>query len=76
LEAANRRKISVAFSDTFLWLAMRNINIADVETMLQRVDVGWLLAGISIYLASIGLGCLRWGFLLCVTGPCKVAPRG
>jgi hypothetical protein len=40
---------------------MRNINIADVETMLRRVDVGWLLAGILIYLASIGLGCLRWG---------------
>ena len=31
----------------------------------------WLIAGVSVYLAAIGLRCLRWGILLRATGTVK-----
>jgi uncharacterized protein (TIRG00374 family) len=55
----------------FLWFAMRNLDLAEVEITLRRVEVGWLLAGVFIYLTSISLRCLRWGFLLRATGSVK-----
>jgi hypothetical protein len=35
------------------------------------MDRIWLVIGIAAYLMSIGLPCLRWGFLLCPTGSMK-----
>lgn len=55
----------------FLWLAMRNIDLADLEMTLRRIEIPWLLAGVLIYLGSISLRCLRWGFLLRATGSVK-----
>ena len=52
----------------FLWLAMRNVDPAVVQTTLRQADIEWLTAGISFYLLSIGLRCLRWGILLRATG--------
>src|SRR5262249_21278174 len=48
----------------FLWLAVRSLNFDDMKSALRRLDIDWLVAGVAIYFASIGLRCLRWGILL------------
>ena len=35
------------------------------------MDGKWLIAGVAVYLAAIGLRCLRWGILLRATGSVK-----
>lgn len=54
-----------------LWLALRNVDLVQVETALHRAELPWFLVGTLIYLASISLRCLRWGFLLRATGRVK-----
>src|SRR5262249_4236895 len=61
----------IVLGGAFLWLAMRNVARSDIETTLRQVDVKWLGIGVMIYLASISLRCLRWGFLLRGTGSVK-----
>ena len=55
----------------FLWLAMRHVDAHDLETSLREMEGKWLIAGVAIYLAAIGLRCLRWGILLRATGSVK-----
>jgi uncharacterized protein (TIRG00374 family) len=63
--------IGFLLGGVFLWLAMRNVNPADIKTTLRQVDIGWLIAGVTLYLLSIGVRCLRWGILLRATGSVK-----
>jgi uncharacterized membrane protein YbhN (UPF0104 family) len=63
--------LGVVLGGFFLWLAVRNINPRDVETALLQMDRMWLVTGVAAYLMSIGLRCLRWGFLLRPTGSVK-----
>jgi uncharacterized membrane protein YbhN (UPF0104 family) len=60
--------VGIVLGGVFLWLAMRNVSRSDIETTLLQMDVKWLGAGVIIYLALVGLRCLRWGFLLRGTG--------
>jgi glycosyltransferase 2 family protein len=55
----------------FLWLAMRHLNAHDVTTALRDMDPVWLGLGVTLYLVSIGMRCLRWGYLLRATGSVK-----
>src|SRR5262249_17135243 len=55
----------------FLWLAMRNVNPADIQMAPRQMDPHWLIAGVTVYLTSIALRCLRWGILLRATGSVK-----
>ncbi len=61
----------IVLGGVFLWLATRALDPADVATALRQLDRNWLIAGVAVYLASIGLRCLRWGILLRVTGSVK-----
>lgn len=61
----------VVLGGVFLWLATKDINKSDVETALRQVDTEWLIAAVVVYLASIGLRCLRWGILLRATDNVK-----
>jgi uncharacterized protein (TIRG00374 family) len=54
-----------------LWLATLDVNKSDVETALRQVDTGWLITAVIVYLASVGLRCLRWGVLLRATDNVK-----
>lgn len=64
--------LGILLGGVFLWLAMRTINPADIETTLRKVDIEWLIAGVTFYLLSIGVRCLRWGVLLRATGSVKL----
>jgi len=61
----------VVIGGVFLWLAMRHVDPRDLETALREMEGKWLIAGVAIYLAAIGLRCLRWGILLRATGGVK-----
>jgi glycosyltransferase 2 family protein len=61
----------VLLGGAFLWLAMRNVNPADIRMALRQMDAHWLIAGATVYLASIVLRCLRWGILLRATSSVK-----
>jgi uncharacterized protein (TIRG00374 family) len=61
----------IALGGFFLFLAGRNVSMSDLQTALRRTDANWLSVGVAVYLASIGLRCLRWGILLRATGRVK-----
>ena len=61
----------VVIGGVFLWLALRHIDPVDLERALREMDGEWLIAGVAVYLAAIGLRCLRWGILLRATGSVK-----
>jgi uncharacterized protein (TIRG00374 family) len=61
----------IVLGGVFLWLATRALDPADVATALRQLDPNWLIAGVAVYLASIGLRCLRWGVLLRATDSVK-----
>jgi uncharacterized membrane protein YbhN (UPF0104 family) len=63
--------LGVVICGVFLWLALRHVDPGDLERALREMDGKWLIAGVSVYLAAIGLRCLRWGILLRATGRVK-----
>jgi hypothetical protein len=54
----------IGFGGVFLWLALRDIDPAEARAALRQLNRFWLLAGVALYLGSIGVRCLRWGVLL------------
>jgi len=63
--------LGIALGGVFLWLAVRNVDPAEVAAALRQLDSNWLIAGVAVYVAAIGLRCLRWGILLRATGSVK-----
>ena len=63
--------LGVVIGGVFLWLALRHIDPGDLARALREMDGKWLIAGVAVYLAAIGLRCLRWGILLRATGSVK-----
>lgn len=61
----------IVLGGVFLWLATRSLHPAEVATTLRQLDLNWLIAGVAIYLVSIGIRCLRWGVLLRATDNVK-----
>ncbi len=61
----------VVIGGVFLWLALRHVDPRDLERALREMDSKWLIASVAIYLAAIGLRCLRWSILLRATGTVK-----
>jgi hypothetical protein len=56
--------LGVAISGLFLWLALRNLHLADVWTALAGANYVWLLPGIAIYFAAVWVRTWRWHYLL------------
>ncbi len=63
--------LGIVLGGVFLWLATRALDPTDVATALRQLDRNWLIVGVAVYLASIGLRCLRWGVLLRATDSVK-----
>ena len=63
--------LGVVIGGVFLWLALRHIDPRDLSALCREMEGKWLLAGVAVYLAAIGLRCLRWGILLRATGTVK-----
>jgi glycosyltransferase 2 family protein len=61
----------IVLGGVFLWLAVRNVDPADVASALRQLNRNWLIAGVAVYLVSIALRCLRWGILLRATDNVK-----
>lgn len=56
--------IGLVLGAVFLYLAVRNIHREEIAAVLQKLDVWWLLAGVTVYMSSIALRSVRWGLLL------------
>jgi uncharacterized protein (TIRG00374 family) len=72
----NRKRIllgalGIILGCVFLWLAMLQVDPRELESALEKIDSKWVGVAVAIYLAAIGLRCLRWGFLLRVTNRVK-----
>jgi uncharacterized protein (TIRG00374 family) len=63
--------LGVVIGGVFLWLAVRHVDPRNLERALREMEGKWLIAGVAVYLAAIGLRCLRWGILLRATGTVK-----
>jgi uncharacterized protein (TIRG00374 family) len=61
----------IVLGGAFLWLALRDVDSAVVETTLRQADRKWLIVAVAVYLASIGFRCIRWGVLLRATDNVK-----
>lgn len=61
----------IGLGGVFLWLATRSLHPAEVAATLRQLDGNWLIAGVAVYLVSIGIRCLRWGVLLRATDSVK-----
>ena len=64
------RSASSSAAYSFGWRCGTSI-LGDLERALREMDGKWLIAGVAVYLAAIGLRCLRWGILLRATGSVK-----
>jgi uncharacterized protein (TIRG00374 family) len=50
----------IAVSLALLYLALRGINFAAIETRLSQINVGWIALAVLVTLFQILLGALRW----------------
>ena len=62
--------VSLPAAYSFGWRCGTSI-LGDLERALREMEGKWLIAGVAVYLAAIGLRCLRWGILLRATGSVK-----
>jgi glycosyltransferase 2 family protein len=54
----------LAVGGLFLWLALREVDVAELGTMIRGIDVSVLLGAALIYWVALGLRTLRWHLLL------------
>lgn len=63
--------VGVLISVVFLWLALRNINWADMGAALRTANYWWLIPGVAIYFVGVWARAWRWHYLL---RPLKAIP--
>jgi glycosyltransferase 2 family protein len=63
--------VGVLISVVFLWLALRNINWAEVVSALSTANYWWLIPGVAIYFVGVWARAWRWHYLL---RPLKAIP--
>src|SRR5689334_23947732 len=52
--------VRIAVSLALLYLALRGINFASIQTRLSQISVGWIALAILFTLLQIFIGALRW----------------
>lgn len=60
---------SIAVSALFLWLALRDVPLADVVTSIQQADFGWIVFSALTISAGMWLRGIRWYGLLDFKAP-------
>lgn len=55
---------SIGVSALFLWLALRNVPLADVLVNLQQADIGWLTFTFVVLVITLWTRTVRWRGLL------------
>jgi uncharacterized protein (TIRG00374 family) len=48
----------------FAWLAVRELELAEITASLREADYLWLIPGVGVYFISVWFRSWRWGFLL------------
>ena len=56
--------LGIGVSGLFLWLALRNLHLADVWVALLQANYLWLLPGLTVYFAAVWVRTWRWHYLL------------
>ena len=63
----------VAVGAAFLWLALRQVDVADLAATFARLDTTHLLLATLLYWVALSLRVLRWRLLLCQLGSAPLA---
>jgi len=61
--------LGAMLSLVFLWLALRNLHIAEVWHGIRTANYGWVLPGVAIYFLSVWVRAWRWAYLLRASKP-------
>ena len=56
--------IGLLISLAFLWIALRDLHLEDVQAALRGANYWWLIPGVAVYFVSVWFRAWRWGFLL------------
>lgn len=65
--------LGLAVGAAFLWIALREVNPADLRATAATLDPVWLLSATLVYWAALGLRVLRWQLLLRELGPAPLS---
>ncbi len=52
--------VSIIISGVFLWLALRDVNLAEIGQEIRHADVGWLLVAFGCVSAGLWTRGVRW----------------
>src|SRR5260370_40157647 len=52
--------VRILVSLALLYLALRGINFAVIQSRLSQINLGWIAIGLAITVVQIFLGALRW----------------
>jgi uncharacterized protein (TIRG00374 family) len=56
--------IGIAISAVFLYLALRNLHLADVWAVARQAHYGWIIPGVAVYFIGVWARTWRWDYLL------------
>ncbi len=71
-----RAALGIIIGLVFLWLALRNQNLAEVRAVWARSDASWLLSGSAVYATSLIVRVVRWSRLLAALGRVRIRDVG
>jgi uncharacterized protein (TIRG00374 family) len=54
----------IAISAVFLYLALRNLHLADVWAVARQAHYGWIIPGVAVYFMGVWARTWRWDYLL------------
>lgn len=56
--------VGLLISAVFLYLAFRNIDYAELWTVLRQINLWWLIPGLAVYFLGVWVRTWRWQYLL------------
>ena len=56
--------VGVAISVFFMWMALREMKLADVWDGIQQAQYGWLIPAVLAYFAGVWVRTWRWDYML------------
>ena len=68
--------ISVATGALFLWLALRNVEFAELRRAFGLLDISWCLIGMALYWTALLLRILRWRLILAAVAKLTIPQVG
>ena len=64
LKSAARIVLGLAISGLFIWLTVRQVDVAQVRAALAQAQLGFLIPAIATYFVSVAIRAWRWSLIL------------